>query len=258
MTSPDAITAPGATGTAEPTAPLLRAVDLGRVFSTRAGDVVACANINLEVYPGELVVVRGPSGAGKSTLLGMLGGLDTPTSGEVWVEGRQFSSLTEQESVELRRGALSFIFQSFGLIPVLTAAENVELPLRITNAASAERDLRVAEVLAMVGLSDHAAQLPSELSGGQQQRVGIARALAVPPRILIADEPTAQLDSTSAALILDLISGLVISQGLAAVVATHDADLSARADRVIELHDGRATVQSPARTGRHASPVEPN
>jgi len=221
------------------TTPLLRAERLGRVFSTRAGDVVACADIDLEVYAGELVVVRGPSGAGKSTLLRLLGGLDTPTTGRVSVDGSPYDELSEQQAVDLRRDDLGFVFQSFGLIPVLTAAQNVELPLRMKNVDAATRDARVAEVLELVGLAEHGAQLPDELSGGQQQRVGIARALAVPPRILIADEPTAQLDSTNAAVVMDLLAALVETAGIAVVVATHDADLADRAHRVIELHDGR-------------------
>jgi putative ABC transport system ATP-binding protein len=225
--------------------PILRAEGLGRVFSTRAGEVVACEAIDLEVYPGELLVVRGASGAGKSTLLRLLGGLDSPTSGEVWVDGRLYSSLTQEQSVELRRDGLAFVFQSFGLIPVLTAAQNVELPLRMKNEDAAARDSRVAEVLELVGLTDHAAQLPEELSGGQQQRVGIARALAVRPRLLIADEPTAQLDSSNASIVMDLLAGLA-ADGIAVVVATHDPDLAARADRVLELHDGRTRSQ-PAR-----------
>ena len=226
--------------------PILRTQGLGRVFSTRAGDVVACDDIDLEIYAGELVVVRGPSGAGKSTLLRLLGGLDTPTSGEVRVDGTLYSSLTEEQAVELRRDALGFVFQAFGLVPVLTAAQNVELPLRMKNVDAATRDARVAEVLALVGLSEHAAQLPDELSGGQQQRVGIARALAVPPRILIADEPTAQLDSSNALIVMDLLADLVDTAGIAVVIATHDPDLAARAHRVIELHDGRQK-QTPAR-----------
>jgi len=227
--------------------PLLRAEGLGRVFSTRAGDVVACADIDLEVYAGELVVVRGPSGAGKSTLLRLLGGLDSPTSGRVWIDGSPVDEFSEQQAVDLRRDDLGFVFQSFGLIPVLTAAQNVELPLRMKEVDAATRDARVAEVLELVGLADHAAQLPEELSGGQQQRVGIARALAVPPRILIADEPTAQLDSTNAGVVMDLLASLVESAGITVVIATHDPDLAARAHRVIELHDGRLA----ARAGRH-------
>jgi putative ABC transport system ATP-binding protein len=226
--------------------PVLRAEDLGRIFSTRAGDVVGCAGINLEIFAGELVVVRGASGAGKSTLLRLLGGLDSPTSGTVSVRGVPYAGLTEEQTVELRRDDLGFIFQDFGLIPVLTAAQNVGLPLRMTDTDAATRERRVGEVLELVGLTDHAAQLPDELSGGQQQRVGIARALAVPPGILIADEPTAQLDAANAGIVMDLLIQLVQTQGIAVVVATHDPDLAARADRVIELHDGRI-VQRPGR-----------
>jgi len=222
---------------------VLRAEGLGRVFTTRAGDVIGCEGIDLEIFAGELVVVRGASGAGKSTLLRLLGGLDSPTSGAVSVRGVSFAGLTEEQTVRLRRDDLGFIFQDFGLIPVLTAAENVGLPLRMKTADAAARDARVAEVLHLVGLTDHAAQLPGELSGGQQQRVGIARALAVPPSILIADEPTAQLDAANATIVMDLLVQLVRTEGIAVVVATHDPDLAARADRVIELHDGRIVTR---------------
>ena len=229
--------------------PVLRAEGLGRIFSTRAGTVVGCEGINLEVFAGELVVVRGASGAGKSTLLRLLGGLDSPSSGAVWVRGVPFASLTEEQTVQLRRDDLGFIFQDFGLIPVLTAAQNVGLPLRMKTTDAAAREARVIEVLELVGLTDHAAQLPDELSGGQQQRVGIARALAVPPSILIADEPTAQLDAANATIVMDLLVRLVRTEGIAVVVATHDPELAARADRVIELHDGRVV----ARPGRRSA-----
>lgn len=225
---------------------VLRAEGLGRIFTTRAGDVIGCESINLEVFAGELLVVRGASGAGKSTLLRLLGGLDSPTSGAVWIRGMPFAGLTEEQTVQLRRDDLGFIFQNFGLIPVLTAAQNVGLPLRMQATDSAARDARVAELLDLVGLTDHAAQLPDELSGGQQQRVGIARALAVPPSILIADEPTAQLDVANATIVMDLLVQLVRREGIAVVVATHDPDLAARADRVIELYDGRI-VERPGR-----------
>ena len=228
---------------------VLRAEGLGRIFSTRAGAVIGCENINLEVFAGELVVVRGASGAGKSTLLRLLGGLDSPSNGAVWVRGVPFASLTEEQTVQLRRDDLGFIFQDFGLIPVLTAAQNVGLPLRMKATDAAARDARVSEVLELVGLTDHAAQLPDELSGGQQQRVGIARALAVPPSILIADEPTAQLDAANATIVMDLLVRLVRTEGIAVVVATHDPELAARADRVIELHDGRLV----ARPGRRSA-----
>ncbi|WP_203581543.1 ABC transporter ATP-binding protein [Microbacterium hibisci] len=221
--------------------PALRGEKLSRTFSTATGDVHACVDIDIEVAPGELVVVRGASGAGKTTLLNMLGGLERPTSGRVWVGDVEATSLDEEALAALRRERLGFVFQSFGLIPILSAAENVELPLRIVKTPPAERDRRVAEALRLVGLAGHAAQRPGELSGGQQQRVGIARAIAAQPHVLIADEPTGQLDSRTAATVMDLIGELVHLQGLAAIVSTHDPLLVQRADRVIELHDGRVT-----------------
>jgi len=187
------------------------------------------------------VVVRGASGAGKTTLLNLLGGLDRPTSGRVWIGDAEATALGEDELAALRRERLGFVFQSFGLVPILSAAENVEVPLRIAKTPPTERAERVAEALALVGLADQAAQRPSELSGGQQQRVGIARAIAVRPSVLLADEPTGQLDSRTAATVMDLIGELVHARGLAAVVTTHDPLLVQRADRVIELHDGRVT-----------------
>lgn len=217
----------------------VRAEALTRTFSTSAGEVHACVDIDIAAEPGELVVIRGASGAGKTTLLNLLGGLDRPTSGRVWIAGTEATALDEDALALLRREQLGFVFQSFGLIPVLSASENVELPLRIARVAAAERDARVAEALALVGLADHAAQRPGELSGGQQQRVGIARAIVARPRVLIADEPTGQLDSRTAATVMDLIGDLVHSQGIAAVVSTHDPLLVQRADRVVELHDGR-------------------
>ena len=225
----------------------LRGEKLTRTFASAAGEVHACVDIDIEVAAGELVVVRGASGAGKTTLLNLLGVLDRPTSGKVWIGDVETTALDEDALAELRRERLGFVFQSFGLIPILSAAENVELPLRIVKTPAAEREERVAEALRLVGLADHAAQRPTELSGGQQQRVGIARAIAARPHVLIADEPTGQLDSRTAATVMDLIGELVHSQGLAAIVSTHDPLLVQRADRVIELHDGRVTsVAAPA------------
>ena len=219
----------------------LRGERLSRTFRSPAGEVHACVDVDIEVAEGELVVVRGASGAGKTTLLNLLGGLDRPTSGRVWIGDAEATALGEDELAALRRERLGFVFQSFGLVPILSAAENVEVPLRIAKTPPAERAARVAEALALVGLADQAAQRPSELSGGQQQRVGIARAIAVRPSVLLADEPTGQLDSRTAATVMDLIGELVHARGLAAVVTTHDPLLVQRADRVIELRDGRVT-----------------
>lgn len=216
---------------------VLRAEGVSRTFASPAGDVVAVRDAELSVAAGELVVVAGRSGAGKTTLLTMLGGLDRPTSGRVFVDGVDLADPATDLSA-LRGSRVASIFQTAGLIPVLSAAENVEVPLRIRRVDPAERDRRVAEALRDVGLEDHARQRPGELSGGQQQRVGIARALVMAPGILLADEPTAQLDSETGAQIMDLIARLVHHRGTAAVVATHDSTVLARADRVLELHDG--------------------
>ncbi|MGC5223371.1 ABC transporter ATP-binding protein [Micromonospora sp. DT81.3] len=223
---------------------VLRAEGLTRTFSSPAGDVHACADVDLELRSGEILVVRGASGAGKTTLLNLLGLLDRPTAGRVWIGDTETTGLDEDALAQLRRDNLGFVFQSFGLIPVLSAAENIELPLRIARTPPAERTARVADALALVGLQAHAAQRPAELSGGQQQRVGIARGIVTRPRILIADEPTGQLDSRTAGTVMDLIGDLVHTQGLAAVVSTHDPLLVQRADRLIELHDGRITSET--------------
>jgi putative ABC transport system ATP-binding protein len=219
---------------------VLRAHGVTRVFKTPAGDVTAVNGVDLEVGSGELVVIRGRSGSGKTTLLTMLGGLDRPTSGHVELDGRDLAKYGGDLAGVL--GArIASVFQSFGLIGVLSAAENVEVPLRIRRVAPAEREKRVAAALAAVGLSGHAAQRPGELSGGQQQRVGLARALVSDPGILLADEPTGQLDSETGATIMNLIAGFVHQRGMGAIVATHDPAMVARADRVVDLHDGKLT-----------------
>ncbi|MDR2295133.1 MAG: ABC transporter ATP-binding protein [Microbacterium sp.] len=216
---------------------VLSAVELTRTFRTPAGDVHAVRGVTMSVAAGELVVVRGRSGAGKTTLLSLLGGLDHPTSGTVFVDGQDLTAPTTDLSALLGDRVAS-ILQTGGLIPQLSAAENIEVPLRIRRTPVAERDARVTAALEAVGLAEHSRQRPSELSGGQQQRVGIARALVMSPGILLADEPTAQLDSETGAQIMALIARLVHAEGTAAVVATHDAAMAERADRVLELHDG--------------------
>ncbi|MGR0319158.1 ABC transporter ATP-binding protein [Agromyces sp. ZXT2-3] len=235
----------------------LRAESLRRVFTSRAGDVVAVDDVSLEVAPGELVVVTGRSGAGKTTLLNLLGGLDRPTAGRVALGDDDLGALDDDALAAVRRDRVGYVFQSFGLIPVLSAAENVEVPLRLQRLPAGERDARVAHALELVGLAAHAAQRPYELSGGQQQRVGIARALAARPSVLLADEPTGQLDSGTAATVMDLITDLVHAEGVAAVVTTHDPALVRRADRVIELHDGRAVAGGAAEAagGRTSAPA---
>ena len=217
----------------------LRGEALVRTYGSGAATVHAVAGVDLSVAPGQLVMVRGRSGSGKTTLLNLLGGLERPTSGRVWVGERELTAMGEDEVLELRRRHLGYVFQSFGLVPSLSAAENVEVPLRLLEGDARERDERVAAVLDLVGLGRHARQRPSELSGGQQQRVGIARALVAEPAVLLADEPTGQLDSRTAAVVMDLLAELVHTRGVAAVVTTHDPLMAERADRVLELHSGR-------------------
>ncbi|USQ80318.1 ABC transporter ATP-binding protein [Ornithinimicrobium faecis] len=218
---------------------LIKAEQVSRTFGKGAAEVHALVDVDVEVHPGELTVVRGPSGSGKTTLLNILGGLDRPSSGKVLLgDGRVLSELKENDVLAVRREMVGHIFQSFGLVPVLSAAENVEVALRLKNTPVSERADRVAKALDKVSLGKHGTQRPYELSGGQQQRVGIARALVSDPQILIADEPTGQLDSDTAATIMDLLSELTHERGIAAVVSTHDPILMERADRLVELHDG--------------------
>jgi putative ABC transport system ATP-binding protein len=217
---------------------IVTARGLCRVFGDGETAVKAVTDASLELHPGELVLLRGPSGSGKTTLLNLLGGLDRPTSGAVSLGGVELGSASEDELARIRQRDIGFVFQSFALLPVLSAAENIEVPLRIVRTPAARREARVAELLAAVGLEVHRNQRPYELSGGQQQRVGIARALANRPRVLIADEPTGQLDSGTAAQMMALISRLVHEEGVAAIVSTHDPRMAEHADRVLQLHDG--------------------
>jgi putative ABC transport system ATP-binding protein len=212
---------------------------VSRTFGSGSRAVHALTDVSLRAGEGELVAVRGRSGAGKTTLLNLIGGLDRPSAGRVTVAGREVTTAGEKDLLALRRDTIGFVFQSFGLIPILSAAENVSVPLRLARRPAAERDERVAVLLELVGLGGHAAQRPYELSGGQQQRVAVARALANDPRLLIADEPTGQLDSETGQAIMDLLRAVVDSRGTTALVATHDAALIDRADRVLTLRDGR-------------------
>jgi putative ABC transport system ATP-binding protein len=215
--------------------------ELGRTFSRGSMAVHAVRGVSFTISRGQLVALVGRSGSGKTTLLNMVGGLDSPTSGEVYVGGRNIAAMSARERTMLRRSTISFIFQSFGLIPMLTAAENVGIPLRITGQPRAEREERVRLLLSVVGLDGHTHQRPNELSGGQQQRVAIARALAVAPELLIADEPTGQLDSETGRQIMRLLRTVVVTEGITALVATHDPAMLDMADDVLSLEDGQLT-----------------
>jgi putative ABC transport system ATP-binding protein len=212
---------------------------VSRSYGTGAEAVQALQDVSFDVPRGSIVALVGRSGSGKTTLLNCIGGLDQPTSGTVIVDDTEVTALTETQRADLRRDRLSFVFQTFGLLPLLSAEENVGLPLRLRNFENAERRERVAHLLELVGLSGHAEQRPGEMSGGQQQRVAIARALANSPRLLIADEPTGQLDAETGASVMQLLRTVVQSEGATAIISTHDPSLQAMADATIRLADGR-------------------
>jgi putative ABC transport system ATP-binding protein len=219
-------------------APLLEARDVSRSYRLGQASVPAIRGVSLAVRPGEFVALQGPSGSGKTTLLNVLGLIDRPDAGEVYLDGREAEALSENERSDLRRDRFGFVFQTFNLIPVLTAEENVAYPLVLAGIAAAERRERARELLRAVGLADKVAVRPDLLSGGQRQRVAIARALANRPAVVFADEPTANLDSHTAEEILDLMRGFNESGGVAFLFATHDPRVVSRARRIVRLHDG--------------------
>jgi putative ABC transport system ATP-binding protein len=227
------------------TSPMVETSDLTRDYAMPGGVVHAVRAVTIQVGRGQLVALRGRSGSGKTTFLSMVGALDRPTSGTVSIDGKTVSDLPESELIEFRRRKLGFIFQAFGLLPVLSAAENVEVPLRLIKADPTVRDQRVRDLLELVGLGKRMNHRPHELSGGEQQRVAIARALANHPDLLLADEPTGQLDSRTGRGIMEMLQNVVRSEGVTAIVATHDAALIDLADRVIELSDGQVVDKAP-------------
>jgi putative ABC transport system ATP-binding protein len=217
-------------------------IELHQVFKTyHLGEHVipALQGVDLSVRRGELLALTGPSGSGKSTILNLCGLIDTPDSGDIVLGGQPVNGLSEVQRTLLRRDALGFVFQSFNLVPVMTVFDNVDYPLFIAGVPAPERRERVNAQLEAVGLQDHAQHLPDALSGGQRQRVAIARALVKRPRLVIADEPTASLDSHTADQVLDLMRERGHAEGAAFVIATHDSRLTSRCDRVLGLLDGR-------------------
>jgi ABC-type lipoprotein export system ATPase subunit len=222
---------------------VLRASELRREYGRGEALVRAVDGVSLDVATGETVAVMGPSGCGKSTLLHLLGGLDRPTGGEVWLAGQSLGRLGERALARLRRDAVGLVFQAFHLMDELTAVENVELPALLAGRSPRAARLRAAELLDRVGLADRARHLPSALSGGQRQRVAIARALANDPAVVLADEPTGNLDSTATLEVLRLFEDLHLA-GQALVVVTHDARIAATADRLISMRDGAFTDQT--------------
>jgi putative ABC transport system ATP-binding protein len=219
--------------------PLYEVRNAKRFFQRGPSVIEAVGGIDLQIEAGEFVALEGPSGSGKTTLLQLLGALDRPSSGTVLFEGRDLGALGDGELAELRLNAFGFVFQQFNLIPTLTALENVEAGLAPVGVSSGELRSRSLGLLEEVGLAERASHLPSHLSGGEQQRVAIARALVVGPRVILADEPTGNLDSATGADVIDLLAGLATSRGATVVVATHDAGLAARAPRRLAMSDGR-------------------
>ena len=224
----------------ERSAPLYRASGITRTYTQKGRIVKALTGVDLEIMPGEFVTIQGPTGGGKSTLLQLLGALDSPSSGSLLLDGRELSSASARELGRIRAEEIGFVFQGFNLIPTLTASENVDMALEPLRLDMAERRTRVAGALAHVGLDDRGDHLPTELSGGQQQRVAIARAIVKRPRVLLADEPTGNLDESMRDEILDLLQSLC-AEGITMIVVTHDSAVAGRATRRLRLAKG--TVQ---------------
>jgi len=220
-------------------AALYKLVNVAKFFQRGPTTVRALDRVDLEIEAGEFVALEGPSGSGKTTLLQLLGALDRPSGGDIWFEGRDLIDLPDRELAELRLRSFGFVFQQFNLIPTLTAVENVEAKL-VPAGGSRERALRLLDEVGLAARADH---LPAHLSGGEQQRVAIARALSVEPRVVLADEPTGNLDSATGGEIIDLLWNLAADHGSTVVVATHDAELAARAPRRIAVRDGRLAAQ---------------
>jgi ABC-type lipoprotein export system ATPase subunit len=221
----------------DPSTCVVRARGLRKEYGREAGLVRAVDGVDLEVAPGETLAVMGPSGCGKSTLLYLLGGLDRPTGGEIWLDGQNISQLSERGLARLRRTAVGFVFQAFHLMDELTAVENVELPALLAGRSPRAARQKAAGLLEQVGLADRVKFLPSALSGGQRQRVAIARALVADPRVVLADEPTGNLDSAATLDVLRLFDSLH-QAGQTLVVVTHDSRIAATADRMISMRDG--------------------
>ena len=224
--------------------------NLTRVYDVGAEQVTAVKDVTLQIPPGQFIALVGRSGSGKTTLLNLMAGLDKPTSGTILFEGEDLAAMGEKELTNIRRHKVGFVFQAFGLLPLLSAFENVELPLRISGYGVRQREERTREALGIVGLLPRANHRPYELSGGEQQRVAIARAIVTRPPLILADEPTGELDSTNAQSIFGLFREMVETHGITVVAATHDSTLLAMADQVNEMRDGSIVGHLEATTFR--------
>jgi len=219
--------------------PIVRTQDVTRVYHVDSREIPALRGVDLSIGPGVVVALRGRSGSGKTTLLNCIGGLDRPTSGQVWFEGQDVTHLSDQAWVDLRRRRIGFVFQSHALLPTYSAWENVDLMLRLAGVKRRERLRRTEEVLTLMGLTKWMEHRTFELSGGQQQRVAIARAIAPRPSLILADEPTGELDSATGQQILTLFRRIADRDGTTVLIATHDLAVDAFADEVVHLEDGR-------------------
>lgn len=219
-------------------APIIRTRNLQRVFKSGDTEVHAVDGVSLDIQRGTMTAIVGRSGAGKTTLLNLISGLDAPTDGHVWINKVNIFKLSEADRLRLRRQQIGFIFQNFGLLPLLTARENVAVPLRMRGIPREKREVRVDKALKWVGLEQRMHHRPYELSGGEQQRVAVARALAARPKIILADEPTGQLDTQTGRQVLDIMRTLSDRLGITLVIVTHDEDVMRSADVVHELRDG--------------------
>ncbi len=217
---------------------VIKTQNVTKVYNPDTIPVHALNGINIEITQGEFTAIVGPSGSGKTTLLNIIGGLDNPTDGYIEVGGQDISKLSDNELIEFRKNNIGFVFQAYNLIPVMTAKENVEFVMLLQNRPQAERDQRVKELMEAVGIGDKMDKRPSQLSGGQQQRVAVARALAPKPHFILADEPTANLDSKSTANLLDIMADLNQKENITFVFSTHDQRVIDRARRVITIDDG--------------------
>jgi ABC-type lipoprotein export system ATPase subunit len=219
--------------------PIVQVEEVSRVYAVDGRQVAALSGVNLEIAAGSFVALKGRSGSGKTTLLNIIGGLDRPTTGQVYLEGQSLADLDEQALTDLRRRRLGFVFQSFALIPTYSAFENVEFALRLAGCGVNETGRRAVECLRAVGLGKRLHSRPDELSGGQQQRVAVARAMANHPALILADEPTGELDSATTRQVLALLRHLVEREGVTLLVASHDPLIDEVADQVVELRDGK-------------------
>jgi len=223
---------------------ILRCQSLSRTYHSGSHDLTVLKDITFDVSPGEFLAILGPSGSGKTTLLGLLAGLDLPSSGTVHLEGQSLGAMTEDQRARLRVEKIGFVFQSFQLMPTLTAQENVQVPLELKGQPDAA--IRARDLLSRVGLSGREHHYPIQLSGGEQQRVALARAFSTRPKILFADEPTGNLDAATGATIIELMAGLNNDQGTTLILVTHDLELASRSRRTIRLTDGRLSGDTAA------------